>query len=253
MKRGDLLGNLRRSNVFENNWNLDHLGKPVDEKEWGMTPPTVNAYYDPSFNDINFPAGILQPPFFDFSIDPAVNFGGIGVVIGHEMTHGFDDEGSKYDGHGNLREWQAAEDRKAFTARTECLASEYSGFDAAPPKGDQPAVKLNGKLTLGENTADNGGLRLAYMALLDTLAAQGKSISDQIDGYTEAQRYFLGFAQVWCENQTEQAARLRVLTDPHSPGRWRVNGTVQNFDQFGKAFGCKVGQPMFPEHSCRVW
>jgi putative endopeptidase len=225
----------------------------VDEKEWGMTPPTVNAYYDPSFNDINFPAGILQPPFFDFTIDPAVNFGGIGVVIGHEMTHGFDDEGSQYDGQGNLREWQTAEDRKAFTERTDCVANEYSGFEAAPAHDDTPAQKLNGKLTLGENTADNGGLRIAYMALLDTLAAQGKSINDKIDGYTEAQRYFLGFAQVWCQNQTEQSARQSALTDPHSPGRWRVNGSVQNFDQFGKAFGCTKGQPMFPAASCRVW
>jgi putative endopeptidase len=253
VEREDLMGNLRRSSVFERNWNLDHLGKPVDEKEWGMTPPTVNAYYDPSFNDINFPAGILQPPFFDFKIDPAVNFGGIGVVIGHEMTHGFDDEGSQYDGKGNLREWQTAEDRKAFTERTDCVANEYGGFDAAPAHDDVPAQKLNGKLTLGENTADNGGLRIAYMALLDTLAAQGKSIHDEIDGYTEAQRYFIGFAQVWCQNQTEQSVRQQALTDPHSPGRWRVNGTVQNFDQFGKAFSCKPGQPMVPASSCRVW
>ena len=253
VKRDDLLGNLRRNNVFERNYNLNKLGKPVDEKEWGMTPPTVNAYYNSSFNDINFPAGILQPPFFDFTIDPAVNFGGIGVVIGHEMTHGFDDEGSKYDGRGNLREWQTAEDRKAFTERTGCIADEYSGFEAAPAHDDVTAQKLNGKLTLGENTADNGGLRIAYMALLDTLAAQGKSIEDKIDGYTEAQRYFLGFAQVWCQNQTEQSARQAALVDPHSPGRWRVNGSVQNFDQFGKAFGCTKGQPMYPATSCRVW
>ncbi|MGA3263551.1 MAG: M13 family metallopeptidase [Terracidiphilus sp.] len=253
VKRGDLFGNLRRAEVFERNWNLNHLGKPVDEKEWGMTPPTVNAYYNPSFNDINFPAGILQPPFFDFTVDPAVNFGGIGVVIGHEMTHGFDDEGSKYDGKGNLREWQTAEDRKAFTERTGCMADEYSGFEAAAAKGDTPAQLLNGKLTLGENTADNGGLRIAYMALLDTLAAEGKSIDDKIDGYTEAQRYFLGFAQVWCQNQTEQSSRQAALTDPHSPGRWRVNGSVRNFDAFGKAFGCNKGQPMYPENSCRVW
>jgi putative endopeptidase len=251
--RDDLLGNLRRSAVFEDQWNLNKLGKPVDEKEWGMTPPTVNAYYDPSFNDINFPAGILQPPFFDFTVDPAVNFGGIGVVIGHEMTHGFDDEGSQYDGHGNLREWQTAEDRKAFTERTDCVASEYSNFEAAAAQADVAAQKVNGKLTLGENTADNGGLRIAYMALMDTLAGQGKSIDDKIDGYTEAQRYFLGFAQVWCQNHTEQSARESALTDPHSPGRWRVNGTVQNFDQFGKAFGCTKGQPMFPVNSCRVW
>ncbi|MGD0829339.1 MAG: M13 family metallopeptidase [Terracidiphilus sp.] len=253
VERGDLIGNIERSTLFEDLWNLNHLGKPVDEKEWGMTPPTVNAYYNPSFNDINFPAGILQPPFFDFTVDPAVNFGGIGVVIGHEMTHGFDDEGSQFDGKGNLREWQTPEDRKAFTERENCVADEYSGFVAAPAKGDAPVQKLNGKLTLGENTADNGGLRIAYMALLDTLAAQGKSIDEKIDGYTEAQRYFLGFAQVWCENVTEQSARQSALTDPHSPGRWRVNGTVQNFDQFGKAFGCTQGQPMYPAKSCRVW
>ncbi len=253
VERDDLLGNLRRNEVFARDWNFNHLGKPVDEKEWGMTPPTVNAYYNPSMNDINFPAGILQPPFFDFTIDPAVNFGGIGVVIGHEMTHGFDDEGSKYDGLGNLREWQTPDDRKAFTERTDCEVAEYGGFDAAPAHDDVPVQKLNGKLTLGENTADNGGLRIAYMALLDTLAAQGKTINDKIDGYTEEQRYFLGFAQVWCQNQTEQSARQAALVDPHSPGRWRVNGTVQNFDQFGKAFGCTKGQPMYPATSCRVW
>ena len=253
IKRDDLIGNLHRDAVFSRNYDLDKLGKPVDEKEWGMTPPTVNAYYSSSDNDINFPAGSLQPPFFDASIDAAVNFGGIGVVIGHEMTHGFDDQGSKYDGKGNLREWQTAEDRKKFTERTDCEATEYSGFEAAPAHDDVPAQKLNGKLTLGENTADNGGLRIAWMALLDTLAAEHKSITDQIGGYTEAQRYFIGFAQVWCQNQTEQSARQAALVDPHSPGRWRVNGTVQNFDEFGKAFGCKPGQPMYPVNSCRVW
>ncbi|HTX76591.1 MAG TPA: M13 family metallopeptidase [Terracidiphilus sp.] len=253
VKRDDALGNMQRDAVFQRNWNLGKLGKPVDEKEWGMTPPTVNAYYNPSMNDINFPAGILQPPFFDPDIDPAVNYGGIGVVIGHEMTHGFDDEGSKYDGHGNLREWQTADDRSKFVERTDCEVKEYSGFEAAPAHEDTPAAHLNGKLTLGENTADNGGLRIAYAALLDTLAKEGKSIDEQIDGYTEAQRYFLGFAQVWCQNQTEQSARQSALTDPHSPGKWRVNGSVQNFDEFGKAFGCHKGQPMYPENSCRVW
>jgi putative endopeptidase len=253
VERDDLLGNLHRSAVFERNFELGHLGKPVDEKEWVMTPPTVNAYYDPSMNDINFPAGILQPPFFDPNIDPAVNYGGIGVVIGHEMTHGFDDEGSKYDGKGNLREWQTAEDRQKFVARTDCEVSEYGGFEAAPAHDSQPQQKLNGKLTLGENTADNGGLRIAYIALLDTLKSEGKSIDDQIDGYTEQQRYFIGFAQVWCQNQTEQSARQSALTDPHSPGKWRVNGSVQNFDEFGKAFGCKKGAPMYPVNSCRVW
>jgi putative endopeptidase len=253
VKRDDLIGNLHRNAVFERDYDLNKLGKPVDEKEWGMTPPTVNAYYEPSLNDINFPAGILQPPFFDPNIDPAVNFGGIGVVIGHEMTHGFDDEGSKYDGKGNLREWQTAADRKKFTERTDCEVAEYGGFEAAPAHGDAPEQKLNGKLTLGENTADNGGLRIAWIALLDTLAEEHKSIDEKIDGYTEAQRYFLGFAQVWCQNQTEKSARQSALVDPHSPGRWRVNGTVQNFDEFGKAFGCTKGQPMYPANSCRVW
>ena len=253
VNRDDLIGNIEHSAVFERNWELDHLGKPVDEKEWGMTPPTVNAYYDPSMNDINFPAGILQPPFFDFTVDPAVNYGGIGVVIGHEITHGFDDEGSQYDGKGNLREWQTPADRKAFTERTDCEVKEYDGFEAAAAHGDAGAQMLNGKLTLGENTADNGGLRIAYMALLDTLASEGKTLNEKIDGYTEAQRYFVGFAQVWCQNQTEQSARQSALVDPHSPGRWRVNGTVQNFDEFGKAFGCRKGQPMYPVNSCRVW
>ncbi len=251
--RDDLMGNLQREEVFSRNYRLDKLGKPVDETEWNMTPPTVNAYYSSSMNDINFPAGILQPPFFDFKIDPAVNFGGIGVVIGHEMTHGFDDQGSKFDGKGNLREWQTAEDRKKFTERTDCEVAEYGSFDASPAHDGLPAQKLNGKLTLGENTADNGGLRIAYMALLDTLAAQHTASDAKIDGYTPAQRFFLGFAQVWCENSKDEYARQSALTDPHSPGQWRTNGSVQNFEEFGKAFGCKRGQPMYPEHSCRVW
>jgi putative endopeptidase len=253
VSRDDLIGNMRREAVFSRDYNLNKLDKPVDEKEWGMTPPTVNAYYASSNNDINFPAGILQPPFFDFSIDPAVNFGGIGVVIGHEMTHGFDDQGSKFDGKGNLREWQTPEDRKAFTERTDCEVKEYDGFEAAPAHDDVPAQYLKGKLTLGENTADNGGLRIAYAALLDTLAGEGKSIDEKIDGYTEAQRFFLSFGQIWCQNQTEPSARQSALTDPHSPGRWRTNGSVQNFDEFGKAFGCTKGQPMYPVNSCRVW
>jgi len=218
-----------------------------------MTPPTVNAYYSPTFNDINFPAGVLQPPFFDFKTDPAVNYGGIGVVIGHEMTHGFDDQGAQFDGKGNLRQWQTDADLKAFHERTECVADEYSGFEAAPAEGNSPAVNLNGHLTLGENTADNGGLRIAYMALLDALQEQGKTIDEKIGGYTEAQRYFIGFAQVWCQNSHDAYNRQAALSDPHSPGKWRVNGTVQNFDEFGKAFSCKKGQPMYPQNSCRVW
>jgi putative endopeptidase len=247
VKRDDLLGNVARATVYEDRRNLDKLGKPVDETEWGMTPPTVNAYYSQGMNDINFPAGILQPPFYDFSKDAAVNFGGIGVVIGHEMTHGFDDQGSKFDGHGNVREWQSPADRKAFTERTDCEVNEYGNFEAAPGQ------KLNGSLTLGENTADNGGLRLAYSALMASLAKEPGTVAPQVDGYTPAQRFFLSFGQIWCENVREQAARSRALTDPHSPGQWRVNGAVQNFDEFGKAFSCKKGAPMYPENSCRVW
>jgi putative endopeptidase len=248
VKRDDLVGNMARAAVFEDRRNLNKLGKPIDETEWLMTPPTVNAYYMPPMNDINFPAGILQPPFYDFSKDPAVNFGGIGVVIGHEMTHGFDDAGSKYDGHGNVREWQTPADRKAFTERTDCEAKEYGSFEAAPGQ------KLNGNLTLGENTADNGGLRIAYLALMNTLAHEAAGTSAQAtDGYTPAQRFFLAFGQVWCEDVREQSARNSALVDSHSPGRWRVNGSVQNFDEFGKAFSCKKGAPMYPENSCRVW
>jgi putative endopeptidase len=199
-------------------------------------------------NDINFPAGILQPPFFDNSMSPAVNFGGIGVVIGHEMTHGFDDQGSKYDGKGNMREWQTPDDRKAFVQRTDCEVAEYGSFEAAPGQ------KLNGKLTLGENTADNGGIRIAYLALMNTLAAQGTGTkAPELDGYTLQQQFFIAFGQVWCSNSTDESARLLARTDPHSPGKWRVNGTVQNFEEFGKAFNCKKGQPMYPENSCRVW
>jgi putative endopeptidase len=247
VSRTDLIGNLARSSEYEFQYDLHKIGQPVDEKEWGITPPTVNAYYDPSNNDINFPAGILQPPFYDYSKDPAVNFGAIGVVIGHEMTHGFDDQGSQFDGKGNLREWWTPADRKAFTERTDCEVKEYGNFETVPGQ------KLNGKLTLGENTADNGGLRIAYRALMEVLAEEGAKADEKIDGYTPEQRYFISFAQVWCQNQTDQVARVRARTDPHSPGQWRVDGTVQNFDEFGKAFGCKVGQPMMPENSCHVW
>lgn len=252
VKRDDFLGNVERNVAFERTRNLAKLGTPVDEKEWGMTPPTVNAYYNPPQNDINFPAGILQPPFFDNSLDPAVNFGGIGVVIGHEMTHGFDDQGSKYDKSGNVRTWFTPEDLAKFKERTECVASEYDGFNVAPGQN------LNGHLTLGENTADNGGTRIAFMALQDTIAKQGAAalpgyVDGKRDGYTPEQRFFIGFGQVWCQNQTEQSARVLAKTDPHSSGEWRVKGTVENFDEFGKAFGCKVGQPMMPTNTCRVW
>jgi putative endopeptidase len=247
IKRDDFVANAQQIAAFNDRRDLAKIGKPVDEKEWGMTPPTVNAYYNPAMNDINFPAGILQPPFYDFKADPAVNFGGIGVVIGHEMTHGFDDQGSQFDPQGNVRMWWTADDRKKFDERTDCEVKEYSSFEVAPGQN------LNGKLTLGENTADNGGLRIAYKALMDTLAEQNASATAKVDGYTPSQRFFLGFGQVWCENVTEQAARLRAKTDPHSSGRWRTNGSVQNFEEFGKAFGCKVGQPMMPVNACHVW
>jgi len=259
VSRTDLIANLEHTEEFERNRNLKKLGQPVDETEWGMTPPTVNAYYSPAMNDINFPAGILQPPFYDVTKDPAVNFGGIGVVIGHEMTHGFDDQGSKYgptgsvkyNADGTLGSWFTAEDQKKFDERTKCVADEYSGFEAAPGQ------MQNGRLTLGENTADNGGIRIAFQALQEVLAKQGVTDldgqKDVISGYTPAQRFFISFGQVWCENRTEESARVSAKTDPHSAGKWRTDGTVQNFDEFGKAFGCKVGQPMMPEKSCRVW
>jgi putative endopeptidase len=244
--RGDLLGNVERASAFDRKYNLDKIGKALDKKEWGMTPPTVNAYYNPAENDINFPAGILQPPFFDKSEDDAVNFGGIGVVIGHELTHGFDDQGAKFDGNGNLKNWWTDTDRKEFEQRTGCIADEYSSFVSVDD------VHLNGRLTLGENTADNGGSRIALAALHN--AEQGKANADaKKDGFTPDQRFFLSFAQIWCENRTDESARLLVKTDPHSPGRFRVNGTVQNNEDFAKAFGCKAGQKMVSTNSCHVW
>ncbi len=242
--RGDYFGNAVRAREFEVRRNLDKLGKPVDKTEWGMTPPTVNAYYAPSQNNINFPAGILQPPFYNAEADNAVNYGAIGVVIGHELTHGFDDQGRRYDGTGNLRDWWTPADAKAFENRAACVVSEYGDF--SPVEG----VKLNGKLTLGENAADNGGIQLAYMALMDSLA--GKVVPKK-DGFTPEQLFFLGYAQIWCENTTEQSSRLQALTNPHSPGQFRVNGVVQNLPQFREAFSCKAGDPMVSASPCRVW
>lgn len=240
----DLVGNVARGNQFEFARQLDKIGKPVDLKEWFMTPPTVNAYYDPQQNNINFPAGILQPPFFDRNMDDAVNFGGIGAVIGHELTHGFDDEGRKFDPKGNLSDWWTEEDAREFEKRASCIADEYSEF--SPIEG----VKLNGKLTLGENTADNGGLRIAYMALMDTLA--GKQ-AESIDGFTPEQRFFVGWGQVWCQNVTDQRTKMLATIDPHSPGRFRVIGVISNMPEFQKAFSCKKGQAMVRENACRVW
>lgn len=242
--RGDAMGNLMRGSRFESARQMDKIGKPVDRKEWTMSPPTVNAYYNPSRNDINFPAGILQPPFFDKNIDDAVNFGGIGAVIGHELTHGFDDQGAKYDGAGNLRDWWEPSDLAEFQKRSSCLADEYSTFVATDD------VHLDGRLTLGENSADNGGVRISYMALRQRL--EGKN-PPAIDGFTPDQRFFLGYAQIWCQNVTPQAARLRAKTDPHSPGEYRVNGVVVNSAEFQRAFGCKAGQPMVSVNACRTW
>jgi len=242
--RNDYFGDALRAREFELRRNFNKIGKPVDKAEWGMTPPTVNAYYSPSMNNINFPAGILQPPFYNPDASDAVNYGGIGAVIGHELTHGFDDQGRRYDGEGNLRDWWTAEDAKAFEQRADCISDEYSNF--SPVEG----VKLKGKLTLGENAADNGGVRLAYMALMDSLA---KHAIPKEDGFTPAQQFFIGYAQIWCQNSTEESARVRAATDPHSPGEFRVNGVVQNLPQFGEAFSCKMGDAMIAEHPCRVW
>ncbi len=246
IKRDDLLGNAQRARAFEVRRNLNKIGKPQDKKEWGMTPPTVNAYYNPPQNNINFPAGILQPPFFDKNADDAVNFGGIGVVIGHELTHGFDDQGSKYSGDGNFTNWWTDADRKEFEKRTTCVADEYSSFVAVDD------VHLNGRLTLGENTADNGGIHIALMALMKA-AAKDPSINQAKEGFTPEQRFFIGFAQIWCENATPESARLMAKTNPHSPGEYRVIGTVQNNSDFAKAFGCKPGSKMVSANACHVW
>jgi putative endopeptidase len=247
VKPDDAVGNLLRANVFENDRELNKIGKPVDHSEWGMTPPTVNAYYDPSMNDINFPAGILQPAFYDSKQDDAVNYGHIGAVIGHELTHGFDDEGRKFNGKGNLEDWWTADDTKKFVSRTDCLVNEYGSFTAVDD------VKVNGKLTLGENTADNGGLTLAYMAFLDRAKKEGIDLATKKDGFTSPQRFYIAFAQTWCENARPEAVRKDVLTDTHSPNHFRANGAVVNQTGFAAAFGCKRGSPMVPVNSCRVW
>jgi len=243
----DAAGDQMRADAFENDRQLNKIGKPVDHKEWGMSPPTVNAYYDDSMNDINFPAGILQPPFFDHTQDDAVNYGHIGAVIGHELTHGFDDEGRKFDAKGNLDDWWTAADLKNFTARTDCEVNEYSSFTAVDD------VHINGKLTLGENTADNGGLLLAYMAFVQRAKDNHLNLAAKVNGFTAAQRFYIAFAQNWCQNTRPEAVREQVLQDPHSPDRFRVNGVIVNQPGFAPAFSCKQGAPMVPVNSCRVW
>ncbi len=244
--RGDALGNVYRSGEFELSRELVKIGKPVDREEWGMTPPTVNAYYDPQLNTINFPAGILQPPYFDKQMDDAVNYGATGATIGHEMTHGFDDEGRKFDLDGNLRDWWSAQDGKEFERRAQCVSDEYSGFEAVP------GVHLNGNLTLGENTADNGGTRIALIALLNTLAADGKS-DQKIDGLTPEQRFFISYGESWCSHWTPELLRMLAQSNPHSPPNYRVNGVVSNMPEFQEAFSCKKGQPMVRDQACHVW
>jgi predicted metalloendopeptidase len=243
--RDDLLGNIHKAEAFNTRYTLGKIGQTLDKTEWFVTTPTVNAYYAWSENSINFPAGVLQPPFFDANMDDSVNFGAIGWLIGHELTHGFDDQGSKFDGDGNLKNWWTAGDRKEFDGRTGCVANQYQQFVAIDD------LHVNGKLTLGENTADNGGIRIALMAL-HKLAGEDQA-DKKIDGFTRDQRFFISFAQQWCANVTPERLRLTLKVDPHSPVRYRTLGTLGNDPDFAKAFSCKAGQKMVSANPCRVW
>ena len=236
VRRDDYFGNVRRASTHRIQENLAKLGKPIDRTEWGMTPPTVNAYYSPTMNEIVFPAGILQPPFFDVKADDAVNYGSLGFVIGHEMTHGFDDQGSQFDAEGNLKNWWTEADKKAYASRTDLVVRQYDAYE--PLKGEH----VNGKLTLGENIADIGGLKIAFAAYQNSL--KGKALPAPIDGFTGPQRFFLGAATVWRNHIREAAQSVRLKTDPHSPGRERVNGPLSNLPEFYEAFSCGDGQPM---------
>ena len=249
VKRDDLLGNVERNGIFEYNRNLSKYGKPVDETEWGMTPPTVNAYYNPPQNDINFPAGILQPPFFDNAKDPAVNFGAIGVVIGHEMTHGFDDQGRQFDAEGKLRDWWTQADAATFKERANRLGAQYSSFQPLPA---EPAVHVNGALTMGENIADLGGLTLALDGYHTSLHGHPAPV---IDGLTGDQRVFLGWAQAWRGKLRDDAIRKQVVSDPHSPRQFRVNGVVRNIDAWYAAFDVKPGDKLYvaPKDRVHIW
>ncbi len=248
--RDSYIANVGQASSFELERLVAKIGKPVDRSEWNMTPPTINAYYDPQLNTINFPAGILQPPFFERSMDDAVNYGAIGMVIGHELTHGFDDQGRKFDAHGNLRDWWTAEDAKQYDERGKCISDEYT--QEVPDAG--AGVKQNGLLTQGEDTADNGGIHLAFFALEDALKKQGKSLDDKgPDGWTYRQRFFLSYGYSWCTNIRPEVARLIVTTDPHSLPVFRINNVVSNMPEFAQAFGCKAGQKMVRVNACRVW
>lgn len=242
--RGDELGNVERARTFEFDRLLAKIGKPVDRGEWFMTPPTVNAYYDPQMNDINFPAGVLQPPAFDPRSDAAPNYGDTGGTIGHELTHGFDDEGRQFDAHGNLRDWWTAEDGKEFEKRASCISDQYSNYTIIDD------IKINGKLTLGEDVADLGGLLLAYKSWQQD--TKGENLQP-IDGLTPEQRFFVGYGQSWCGQTRDETKRLRATVDPHSPEKYRTNGVVSNMPEFQQAFHCKAGSPMVNENRCRVW
>jgi len=246
IRPGAYLANVRAATEFEVKRRLAMLGKPVDKTEWRMSPPTVNAYFDPTANNINFPAGILQPPFFDYSLDDAVNYGGIGAVIGHEITHGFDDQGRHYDAEGNLAEWWTPEDAARFEARAKKVVEQFNGYEALP------GLKVNGELTLGENIADLGGASLALEALERSLAGKEKKL---IDGFTPEQRFFLSWAQVWRTNIRENALRQQLAVDPHSPGNFRAIGPLVNLQPFYDAFGIKEGDPMWrkPEDRAKIW
>jgi endothelin-converting enzyme/putative endopeptidase len=242
--RGELLGNGERSNEFEFLRTVHKIGKPVDRSEWYLTPPTVNAYYDAQNNSVNFPAGQLQPPAFDPRMDDAPNYGDTGGTIGHELTHGFDDEGRQFDAQGNLRDWWQPKDAQEFNQRAQCVADQYAQYTVVDD------IKINSKLTLGEDVADLGGLILAYMAWKEDTKNQKLA---PIDGLTPEQRFFIGYAQGWCTNSRPETLRMRAMMDPHSPPRYRTNGVVSNIPEFQQAFQCKTGQPMAPEKRCRVW
>jgi len=244
--RDDFAGNVERTHAFETRRDINKIGKPVDHGEWGISAPTVDAYFDPQMNDINFPAGVLQPPLYDPKMDDAPNYGNTGGTIGHELTHGFDDEGSQFDSHGNLKDWWTKVDRTKFDARTQCVDDQYSSYVSVED------VHINGKLTLGENVADLGGEILAYVAWKD--ANKDKHLQP-IDGLTPEQRFFIGFAQWDCANERPEDMRMRAMTDPHSPARYRINGVVVNMPEFAEAFSCKPGQPMVKPAAnvCRVW
>jgi len=244
IEAGDFAGNLMRGAKFDQARKLGRIGKPVDRGEWEMTPPTVNAYYNPLKNQMVFPAGILQPPFYDVKASIAVNLGAMGMVVGHELTHGFDDEGSQFDKNGNMRDWWSANIKKRFADRTGCVADEYSQFDAVP------GLKVNGKLTLGENIADLGGVKLAFHAYRALTKDQAEKVAD---GLSEDQQFFLSVGQIWCSKQHDEWARMATQIDPHSPPRWRVNGSLRNVPEFAQAFSCQPGSTMNPEKKCSVW